>query len=203
MKQQVIIFCGPDRCGKTEIANELSKKINVPVFKSKWEHFTMKFEKNENFTNDCDLLEEYSDSKHKKTSNVEMNVKFVDQLRIADPRIADFIVSTKTSVIFDRSWPCEWVYSRLFNRETSVDTIKLLEKMYKSIDAKIVICVRNSYVGISDDIDERITSDKLQQIHDLYLEFSKWTKCKYMLLNVDDENLERETNEVISFLTNT
>ena len=40
-KQRIIIFEGPDGCGKTNIAAELSRRLNIPVFKNdqEWSHF--------------------------------------------------------------------------------------------------------------------------------------------------------------------
>ena len=40
MAQQVIMLVGPDRCGKTEIAKELSKRTGIPRFKASTEHDT-------------------------------------------------------------------------------------------------------------------------------------------------------------------
>ena len=40
--QQIIIFEGPDGCGKTNISTSLSKDIRVPYFKNKdeWKFFS-------------------------------------------------------------------------------------------------------------------------------------------------------------------
>ncbi len=38
MKQQIIIFTGHDMAGKTTIAKEISKILNIPYFKSKKQH---------------------------------------------------------------------------------------------------------------------------------------------------------------------
>lgn len=206
MEQQIVVLCGPDRCGKTEIARELSKRTGIKSYKSSLEHLTVHYEKQRNELGvllsdsvfNC-RTENRSETGH-KTIPLDCSPKFVDQLRIADPRIADFIRQSGTSIIFDRSWPCEWVYSKLFDRETSIATIEFLETIYASLDARIIFCVRSSYEGIQDDIDDRVTSEKLQQIHDLYVEFSKWTQCKFHWLNVDDENLDREVTEIQKFL---
>ena len=42
-KQQVIIFDGPDGCGKTNIAAALSKVLDIPVFKNQfeWDNFDL------------------------------------------------------------------------------------------------------------------------------------------------------------------
>jgi len=38
MMQRVIMFVGPDRCGKTQIAQALAKKMGAMYFKASWEH---------------------------------------------------------------------------------------------------------------------------------------------------------------------
>jgi len=45
-KQQVIIFDGPDGCGKTNIAAALSDALGVPVFKNQFEWDNYEIEKN-------------------------------------------------------------------------------------------------------------------------------------------------------------
>lgn len=203
MKQRVIVLCGPDRCGKTEIASALSQRLQIPVYKSTLEHHTMNYEKasSEHFSSTASwFTHSYPESGHKFSRPFLMMSKFVDQLQLADPRIADVIHQTKASIIFDRSWPCEWVYSKVFDRETSIDTIKFLEMMYASMDVRVIICVRSTYEGKADDLDDRIDSKTLQKIHDTYMEFASWTRCKHFILNVDDEDLNREVNDIMAFL---
>ena len=76
-----------------------------------------------------------------------------------------------------------------------------LDNNFSRLNTTIIIAQRSDYSNIVDDIDPvRLNGKKLQEIHDLYEEFSKWTSCKVVKLNVDDENLEREVAEVLSNL---
>jgi len=174
--QQIIFFCGPDRCGKTQIAKELSKRIGAPYFKASSEHKTF-------LSRDA-------------TKNL-----FLDQLYHADPRVLDLLKQTGHSVIFDRGFPCEWVYSNVFMRETDIPFLIHMDEEWAAAGAKIIFCYRNSYKGIVDDLDPSINEYKLKRIDSLYRTYlNLMSKCQYLMLNVDDENLDREVSDIITFL---
>lgn len=175
-KQKICVFEGCDMTGKTQIAQSVAAKLGISYYKASNEH--------DAFVNKQDY--------------------FINSLRFSDTRLVDFIRQTQTSVVFDRCWPSEAVYAQFFNRATDFDVIAKVDNAYAEMGAKIIICTRSSFEGIYDDLrPDWIGPQQLLQLNNLYLAYMKSTKCKYMLLNVDDENLERETNEVISFLTNT
>lgn len=171
-KQKIILFVGADMCGKTQIAHELSRRINVPTFKASSEH----------------------------KSFLDAQNQFIQQLRHADPRVLDLLKQTGHSVIFDRAYPCEKVYAEFFNRPTDASALEHLDIEYSKLGAKIVICHRSSYDGIVDDLDSKLDSKALQTIDLLYQKFLHWTRCETLLLNVDDENLDREVNDIMEFL---
>jgi hypothetical protein len=171
-RQQIVVMVGPDRCGKTEISQALSKSIGVPYFKASSEH--------DSFLNKQDL--------------------FVNQLRFADTRMVDFLTQTHHSVIFDRAWPCEKVYSVLYERPTDDAVLRHVDSAMADIGAKIVVCYRSNYDNVVDDLDPSLDGKKLLQIEEEYRKFAQWTKCKVHFLNVDDENLIREVEEVLQFM---
>jgi hypothetical protein len=162
-------------CGKTEIAKEVSKKLRVPYFKATSEHTSF------------------------LSSRVSKNDQFLNQLRFADPRVLDILRQTGHSVVFDRGFPCEYAYSKVFGRETDLTMLKHIDEAYAALGAVVVFCHRSSYVGIKDDLDPSINWQVLAKLHDAYKEFLSWTKCRLLQLNVDDENLEREVCEVVDF----
>lgn len=174
--QSLIFFVGPDMCGKTEISQELSKRLGIPYFKATSEHTTYLSEK------------------------VSKNKQFLNQLRFADPRICDLLRQTGYSVIFDRGYPCEFVYSKILGRKTDIKMLKYVDQSWTDLNAKIVFCHRSSYKGIVDDMDPLIDENKLQELHNAYEEFFGWSKCNRYYLNVDDEDLDREINELSKFL---
>jgi len=176
MTQRIIILCGPDRCGKTEIGKELSRVTGIPYFKAISEH------------------DSYLSSKASKRE------AFLNQLRYADPRVFDILKQTGHSIIFDRAFPCELVYSKVMGRETDMTMLTHMDEMWASINVKIILCQRTSYVGIVDDIDSDIESHMLNELHREYNEFVEWSKCEVYKLNVDDEDLDREVKEVLEFI---
>ena len=162
------MFVGPDMCGKSEIARELSRQLEVPLFKASSEHDTF----------------------------MNAQQRFIHQLQYADPRVLDFLVQTGYSVIFDRAYPCEEVYAKVFRRNTDHRVLVHLDREYAKLGARIVICHRSSYVGIKDDLNKDIDAKVLQDLDRGYVNFSAWTRCNVLHLNVDDENLEREVRDV-------
>lgn len=170
MKKRNIFICGPDMCGKTQIAKELSRRINVPYFKPSDERLTF-------------------------LNNQE---NFINHLRFSDPRMVDFLSQTGHRAIFDRGFPCEWVYSKYFDRQTDMDALRYIDSSHSRMETLVVITYRSSYQGITDDLDSRISSGELEKIERLYRDFSGWTGCETFFLNVDSENLDEEVNSIIS-----
>ena len=99
----------------------------------------------------------------------------------------------------DRWYPSEWVYSRVFNRETDDDALEKIDEFVSKLKALIILPYRTSYNGIKDQF-ESITNDKMKEIDLMYKYFASWTKCKMMRLNVDDEDLTREITEILRFI---
>ncbi len=174
VKNQLVLLCGgPDRCGKTNILKELEKRLGVPYFKASNER--------QNFVSGQD--------------------RFLNELRYAGPRVTDMLYQTGMSILIDRDYMCEWVYSQFFGRETDMHVLRAMDNDYNKMGAKILICTRKSFAGIHDDLDPRLDEVALQRLSELYAAFTKWTKCSTHTLYVDDEDLEREVAEVMTFLT--
>jgi hypothetical protein len=161
-------------CGKTEIAKELSKRMHIPTFKASTEH----------------------------DSFLNIQGEFLKQLQYCDTRVLDLLRQTGHSVIFDRGFPCEWVYSNYFKRQTDIDVIRRLDREYSKLGAKLIVCNRTSYKGIIDDLDPSIDAKELEKLDNLYLKFVEDSHLDTLFLNVDDENLDREVNEIMTFIMN-
>ena len=167
----VIIFDGADKVGKTEISKELSKVIDIPYFKNKseWDAFS------------------------KEPSY------FLNSLRYGAPYFLNFLKDTGTSVILDRAYPSEWVYSKVYGRPTDEKMLSYLDELASSFDVKIIIPYRTNYEGLRDDVHD-IDECHLQKISDTYGDFVKWTKCDVLHLCVDSEDLEWEIKSILEFL---
>ena len=173
MKHQVIILDGPDGCGKTNIGLALAERLGISYFKNEgeWDHFADK-DKTEYFLN-C--------------------------IRYRHPHLLEFLNATNTSVVLDRAYPSEFVYPGLFNRETDPRAVNLCDVMCAEMNAKIIIPCRSDYSEVKDQFDF-VDEEMLNKIHKGYKDFSCWTSCDVLMLNVDDEDLEREIKDIMVFL---
>lgn len=154
-KQTVLIIEGPDGCGKTEIGNALSRTLGIPYFR----------------------MDSQFDNFRKG--------KFKTALEFDMPYIASFLFQTGHSVIIDRAYPSEYVYSRVFGRESNDKVLFEVDLKFRSMDAIIIMLVRNKTSYASNRHDDIIPNNRLEEIHDMYGEFSKHTLCKQIIMNVD------------------
>ena len=168
----LIALEGPDRCGKSEIAATLSRHVGIPVFKNSGEWFT-----------------DLRDPSY-----------FKNLLIYGATFLADFLQQTGSSVIMDRNYASEWVYSKYFNRETDDVVLRKVDEKFAEAGGRIVICRRKSYNGIRDDLHDYVDADALKGIDALYEEFTQWTRCETVTIWVDDEDLEREIKEITRWL---
>lgn len=171
-KQKIIFMVGPDRCGKSHISVELAKTLGVPYFKPS--------EERQNFLSD--------------------QSRFVQDIRHADTRMVDFLRQTQYSVVFDRGFPCEFVYSRFFKRETDMQVLRYIDSEYSKMGATIVVAYRSNYDNVVDDLNVSLTGRKLFEIEELYREFASWTECRVHFLNVDSEALDHQVSQILNFL---
>jgi hypothetical protein len=169
-----IILDGPDRNGKTEIGLELSRILGAPYFKNSSEAKAF-----------YDMDSEY----------------FSNTLKYAGPFFIDYLKQSDAPVVIDRFHCSEWVYSRLFNRPTDQKALRYVDHLAALAGMKIVIPVRSSYVGRVDlESLGKIDDKKMETTDSLYRQFSEWTECECLILNVDDEDLTRETADILVFL---
>ena len=119
--QKVIIFDSPDGTGKTNIAQALSAKLNIPYFKYPAEHAFWK----------ADLF----------ATALEFDQKFM----------ASYLYQTKSNLVWDRAYPSEWVYSQVFKRQTSFGTLRDIDNIYALLGAWIVVPLRTDYSNSRED----------------------------------------------------
>jgi len=88
----------------------------------------------------------------------------------------------------------------VFDRDSNEDLLRKIDTKFSEADGKIIICRRSNYEGIKDDLHDYVDSSALKRLDEEYEKFSMWTSCKVLVLNVDDENLEREIQDIRSWL---
>ena len=171
-KRSVVFVCGPDMCGKTEIGKALSKRLLLPYYKASAER--------DAFLNQQD--------------------RFLNDIRYACPARLDLLRQFDRGAIFDRGYPCEYVYSRFFHRKSDDQAVLWLDQQYASMGATIVIATRKDFSNKQDDLDSSIKERQLTALSSLYDEFATVSKCRILKLYVDDEDLERELLEITKFI---
>ena len=168
-----IAFIGPDMTGKSNIAAELSSRLNVPVFKNSGEWKT----------------------------ELDSEDYFLNLLRFGGPFLMDFIKQTNSNVILDRFYPCEMVYAKAFGRDTDMKVISWMDNQFSDSGGKFIICLRKDYSGLVDDVyPDELTPEVLQNLDGFYREFAKFTNCDFLILHTDDRNLENQINKILEFL---
>lgn len=170
--QPIIFMVGPDRCGKTEIGKALARRLGLPYYKA-------------------------SEERNAFVNNQE---RFINDIRYACPARLDLLKQLGTGIVYDRGYPCEWVYSRFFNRPSSDEAVFWLDDQYAAMGARIVIPARRSFAGIQDDLNADIGQAELERLTLLYNRFAELTACPVLKLYVDDEDLERELRDIMSFI---
>lgn len=172
MDQRIVIFGGPDRCGKTTIAKELSGLTKWPYFKPV----------------------------SQQRIAIENPDAFKMQTRWGEPKLFDFLKQTGHSAIIDRGFPCDWVYSKALGRQTAWGTIDELDWYYSTLNAFLVFTVRKSYLGRQDDNFKSITEERLYKLHDLYVQYARRTSIPCLVLETDDENLQEQVRTILTFI---
>lgn len=168
----ILFLVGPDMTGKTNIAKELSKRLNIPYYKASSEHHSF----------------------------LKKQDRFIHDIRYACPARLDLLKQIGGGIVFDRGYPCQWVYSKFFERDCDDEAVFWLDDQYSTLGAKIIFCTRHSFANISDDLDPNLDETSLKKISSLYDEFNKLTKCDVLKLFVDDENLKRELKDILNFI---
>ena len=170
MRNQVVIFEGPDRCGKTEIGQALSVRMGYSYLKNKNEEFY--FKQPYLFPLAAEIEGRYL-------------LNFLNQVRFQH-----------SGIILDRSMPSEWVYAQVYNRSYS-DFVWDFDSEMAAQGGKIVYCYKDHYSDYHDDL---VDFSEIDVIKKLYMEYLSRTKMPVLYLKTDDENLGRQLSEIESFL---
>ena len=153
MKQQIILLEGADKTGKTTLGKELSARLGIPYFKYTNEH------------------------------NYWREGKFKEALEYDQTYLLELLKQTGHSMIIDRSWPSEYVYSKIFNRETNFDLLAMLDAEYALLGAMIVITMRKSVCNWEKD--ELVSQCQSIAIQNEYQSFARHSSCNSISIYTD------------------
>lgn len=166
----IIIGEGPDRTGKTNLLQELSKELHVPYFK---------------FSGEA------------RCWNNQDDYSFVDALRYDQTYISEFLLQTGHDVIFDRAYPSEFVYSRVYTRKTDFRILKAVDESFAKMKATILLLLKDDYTH--SEPDPLVENEKLQAIHNMYVDFAEFTKCNVVTVYVKGEEFRQvELRNIVS-----
>lgn len=153
-KHRVFFLEGPDNCGKSHIGRGLSQHLTIPYFRFSRQH--------------------------------EMWTKnqFKTALEFDQPLLVSFLGQTKSDVIVDRGYASEFVYSKVFGRETNRKVLEYVDKKFSELGAVFLIFLRRDYSKNGGDV--VVPDEKLLELHEEYLKFVDWTRCSCIVMYVDD-----------------
>jgi thymidylate kinase len=154
-------------CGKTEIAQALSERLGIPVYKSGREH---------------DLF-------HDKDSQYLT-------LKYGNWEMIKLLETTGASVIFDRFFPSEWVYSQVYDRTRDLDLVMEYDRYWASLGGKIIWLDKPEMDGK----DELIEKSKYNEIRRKYEQYMSLTSCEVFHLDTTNRNLEEQVNKIYDFI---
>jgi len=108
-----------------------------------------------------------------------------------------FLKNTGYSIIRDREYPCEYVYSSVYNRETNVDLIWELDSKYSTLNTKIIYCYKEKYIDFSDEV---VQLSKISELKSYYEIFLKKTKNNILKLDTTTEDLDSQLVSILNFI---
>src|SRR5881396_2009054 len=154
---KIIIVEGPDGCGKTNIAQGLSLKFAIRYFKQTDQRGNW-------LAKDPDT--------------------YLHELRFGERRQLDLIRQLGLDLVMDRGFPSEWVYSKVFGRNTDPGYLREVDQEYARLGTYIVVCLRNEYKNIKQD-ELFDLGRRIKEIEREYLEFCAWSRCECRIIYVD------------------
>lgn len=153
-----LIVEGPDRSGKTTIAKALAKELNHQYFRIN------------------------------KGKNYFTKKDFYQQALTESNLLLQLIQQTKQNLIIDRSIPSEFVFSKVFNRDTDLVSIIDQDRALAEEGVILLYCYKD-YYKIDDDL---VDMNRVEEIKKRYEDYLKISHMRKIILNTTDENLLRQ-----------
>lgn len=94
---------------------------------------------------------------------------------VFDYNLTHFLKQTNYLFISDRGYPCEWVYSRVFKRETDRPLLAMIDANHAMLGTQILY-LYSSVPPIEED--DLVPAEKYWDVKNTYDEFAKATSCK-------------------------
>lgn len=178
MSGQVIVFEGPDRTGKSTIADIIAKHYGTEVF----------------MTNSRQCFLSDSQSYYDSSNLAEFNLslaKYLSGLKRSG--------KLKKNVIIYRSFMSERVYSKLLKRDTSEFHNNVCDWILKRMDATIILCDNKVEKNFKDDI---LDDDQVLLSKQLYQEQIPLTMTDILQIDTTDHDIEQYAIDIIEYIDN-
>lgn len=91
-----------------------------------------------------------------------------------------FLQQTGFRFISDRAYPCEWVYSKVFGRETDDELLHKIDEAHANIGTVILNVLSTDAPKEEDDL---VPADKYWDVALQYQSFAMWTACRVVTVN--------------------
>lgn len=113
-------------------------------------------------------------------------------------QITQFLEQTGHSVILDRFHGSDYMYNRLFKRETRDEKVFDIDERLSNLNTFIVLCYKNkdAYEDDPEDADF-ISIDDYTKMTDLYYQFMIDSDCRFIILNTSNQDIEEQLGEII------
>ena len=141
-----ILVVGPDGVGKTTVCQQMSGMTGIPVWKCPSEKEIFKGR-------------QFSDGKS----------------LVFDYQLANFLEITGYRIISDRGYPCEWVYSRIFDRVTDEELLEMIDGRHADLRTKILYLFSSQLPTREDDL---VPTEKYWDVKAGYDAFAEWSDCE-------------------------
>lgn len=100
---------------------------------------------------------------------------------VFDYTLTHFLQQTDFRFISDRAYPCEWVYSQVFDRETDGELLKRIDEAHAKMGT-IIIFVQSSEPPKEED--DLVAKEDYQKIRLKYQQFAQfWTQCQVITVD--------------------
>lgn len=91
-----------------------------------------------------------------------------------DYTLTHFLSQTGFRFVSDRAYPCEWVYSKVFERETDEELLRQIDRMHSHLGTKILYLASSEVPAEEDDL---VPKERYLDVLKGYNEFCEWTEA--------------------------
>lgn len=111
---------------------------------------------------------------------------------VFDFNLTHFLRQTGHRFVSDRGYPCEWVYSQVFGRETDMDLLSFIDTNHSLMGTRILYLYSSVPPFEEDDI---VPRERLGDIKDVYDNFcDAWTECRVTRMDTAEMLVEYHRN---------